>query len=411
MNRPDHFELPAVPFAQHPEFERALRRLMEWTIPALLKRSSEVLPQALFLSGTAAWGEMSGVPCSNGLWLPLSDIDLSLVVKHRTPELKGILEHDLQQNFRERGRATGLSASPVTIGTYDIKKLRLQAPTLGVAEMRRAGCCLWGDAKLLYRFPDPERDGLRRWEIIRLLFNRSMELVEACAAADKAAATGDEEAAWKRGYLTAKMSSDLGTILLAMEGRLLWGMANRLSVLDDWVSEGLLPKALGDFLKESVRCRQDPTSLQPERKTSWDRLEPLADMLGWLHWTWDRILDKYNLTERPFPHTVLRWEEGGLRDRFRQLRQILTTPQERGKLRSLANWWGMRPAACFRSSLGSTCLMYLLLLDPGREQWSLSAREHLGGLSPWVDGRSREAPRSALQELGRWIVWMRGIEG
>ncbi|MBD3334540.1 MAG: hypothetical protein GF355_03405, partial [Candidatus Eisenbacteria bacterium] len=226
--------------AIHPGYDAVMRRWLAAALPRIVELAAAHGPRAIYLSGSAAWGEMAAVE-REGCWLPLSDVDLALVLDRRPPGLAARLQSALEAERTRSGAGRRLRASPIKIGTYAKHHLGLQPPTLGVAEMRAAGVCLWGEEQWLQRFPDPAREGLGRWELLRLLFNRALETVEALAVADRedgdgagrgaraASAAGGASAAARlqADYAVAKLGCELGTLWLARRGRLIWGARRR----------------------------------------------------------------------------------------------------------------------------------------------------------------------------------------
>lgn len=392
--------LPDIPLVQLPELDGILRGFLEEAVHKLVQVSGDHAPKAVFLSGSARWGEFMAVPGPGGLWHPLSDLDLFLVVERRTAALLGRIQDEMETWFRDRFRGT-FTHSPLTVGTYAQSDLPSQHPTLGVAELRRARCCLWGDPRLLQRFPDPEAEGIEPWEAVRLLLNRSLEFVEAWGRT--VTRPEDELASLDREYALAKLGADLATAFLASLQTVVWGYEERSLVISRMRDEKGEPLDMDGRLQRLIGRRSNPPSPNRERMADWRVLGPLDDVLPVLRWTWGALVDSRDAASPG----ILRRERGGGRYRYWMLRGALgQRPEGYGALETARLWWATRPAKSFRTALGWGCLKFLMLLESAKSRGSGAAAR----LSPWISPGSGEDPHGIAAGLSHWVAWVRRVE-
>jgi hypothetical protein len=369
------------------DLDGALRDYLREALPFLLRAAASWEPLALFLSGSARWGEFVALRLESGRWLPLSDLDLFLVVARRTEDLNRRLRAELGR--LDPGPFVEHPARP---GSFAAADLGRQAPTLGLGELHAASCCLWGDAGWLARFPDPRRTGLPRFEVLRLLLNRCLELVAAWAGRDR-------WAPWRRDYALEKAAADLGTAILARHGLLVWGAGERWRRLEACAAGWGVPQALVDRIGRAVRRRLDPAPAGRTDEEAWREGTPLRELAPWIRWVRDSLVA---WMDRPGdPRALLAQEGVGSRESLRELRRALEHPPRGvGRVRIVRHWLGMRPARTFRTALGWACLEALAGLDAWRA----------GTAGPWA-GPGAAGPQEALAALSRWAAWVQELPG
>lgn len=390
------------PLSANREVDEALRADLRRAIPEILTLAAGDRPVALFLSGSASWGEFVAVS-DGGRLRPLSDVDLSLVSERRTAPVVRALREGLARWFGVNASGPW-TACPFSVGTYALANLPRQNPTLGVAELRRADQCLWGRREVLWRFPDPLGEGIRPWEIVRLLLNRSLELVEILDHASR----GGAEDALCREYVLSKLGADLATSLLASTGSLRWGAAERARAFRAEAPRHGWPEAMVEGVADWTRRRLEPVEPSEDRMRAWPALTPLHEVVPGLRWTWRRLLRSWGVSEDG-DRAVLSWEPVGLRQRLRRLRRSLRAgPDGHDMVKTRRLWWETRPARSLTASLSWSCLRFLLHLPATGPLPSRAVPE----LGPWV--RTGEGgggdPEAVLRRLGRWIPWVRRTE-
>jgi hypothetical protein len=406
----DAVHLPEGPMAPHPVLDGHLRGWLGEAVPRILESARASGPRALFLSGSARWGEFVAWKGDGGPWRPLSDIDLALVVDRRADSLARALRAELERAFARSRWGEALASCPIRIGTYAAHRLSRQNPMLSVAEMRRANSCLWGDASLLEAFPDPERDGVAPQELVRLCLSRSLELVEAWWRAETArpgdGPDGHEDLL--REYAVSKLGSDLGMVLLGGEGTFLWGSAARSRMIARRAEEGRVPEALAARISQWTAARLAPASPTPERSASWRDLAPAAELCACLFWTWRRLLESQAEGGALLPPGLLPREGRGLRDGLRRLRRAFAEPRSGPGFRALGAWRAARTAGTYWSALGRASLALWLSQAPEAQEWR---GEILSVLRPWMTAEEAGDPRRAALRLGRWTPWVRRAHG
>jgi len=144
--------------------DQACREQLGHFLPVLLEDLVRFRPRLAFLSGSGALGEAVGTSLPDGGPVVLSDLDLGVVTEFPVPP-----NHRLPA-----------ATSPVEIGVglYLLDDLPRQEPTLGVVDLRRRGLPLWGEPDLLQQFPAVTPEDVPLSEAVRLIGNRSRELLQ-----------------------------------------------------------------------------------------------------------------------------------------------------------------------------------------------------------------------------------------
>lgn len=186
----------------------------------------------LFLGGSACLGEALGWDAPR--WV-ISDLDLGAVTDRWIPL-------DAQEDLRRLLASRRLLDGPeVTIGCYEACRLAEQAPTLGWVDLTHHAVALFGDARWKDRFRAPAPSRIPRFEALRLIGNRALELWRE-AARVAVAPPGEGEAALGFAHALAKAATGLGTSWLVQHGRYVSGLSARLALLDEL--RGELPSEL-----------------------------------------------------------------------------------------------------------------------------------------------------------------------
>jgi hypothetical protein len=227
--------------------DASMRGALGRAVPAILEGARPFRPRCLLLSGSAALGEAVGWEAGDpGDRLVLSDLDLGLVTADRVP---GTVRLHIQRAARAAGvperRTTGENGgehaaartdSPppveVTVGFYESAWWSRQAPTPGMADARARGIVVWGDATLPGRLVVPLPARIHRWEGVRLVGNRALELLSAPGPLSGPAL---RPRGW---YALAKAAAGLATAQLISQGRYSTGWAARRALLEADLESG-----------------------------------------------------------------------------------------------------------------------------------------------------------------------------
>ncbi|MBM3317092.1 MAG: hypothetical protein FJY75_04485 [Candidatus Eisenbacteria bacterium] len=247
-----------------PALDGALRGLLAAAIPRLIDAAGGLRPRALLLLGSAAAGEACGVEAGGGRWIPLSDIDLALIVDSAPRAAERARVRDAVALALERERARlGLAADPLDIAIVARRALRELPVTIEWAEAFARPTLLWGELS----GPAGEAGAFRPpFEALRLLLNRIAEL--ALESSGPAPTGGEapadwpaspEERDWRRAHRWAKLPLDAWKAWLAARGEIEPSAAGRLV-----------------FLEGMGRAECMERMERPERPESPERPEPPA---------------------------------------------------------------------------------------------------------------------------------------
>ncbi|MGH7277089.1 MAG: hypothetical protein ACREJG_00215, partial [Candidatus Rokuibacteriota bacterium] len=204
----------AFPLCREPSHEEAIRRVLEACVAFLTDRLPSPALRAVVLTGSFARGEGTVLPVDGQLRI-LGDIEF-LVILGRDVDYRTIRRRCAQWG-REAAATVGgarvrldVEFGPVGTG-YLTHRAR---PSIFVYDLARHGKVVWGPPDLLERLAPFPAARIPKEDALFLLFNRTVEQVEAW---DRLA-TADGEALLDVAYQRLKLVLDLAGSALAFAG-------------------------------------------------------------------------------------------------------------------------------------------------------------------------------------------------
>ncbi len=289
----------AFPLCCEPRHEDQVRDALGACIGFLLERLSPPALVAVVLTGSFARGEGSVLPVRGGLRV-LGDLEFFVVLT----DARGRLHRAMAGWGAEAGRrlrALGVQAE-VEFGPIDLRFLRRRArPSIFVYDLRQHGKVLWGRRDVLQEIPAFAAEEIPREDALRLVFNRSIEQLEAYDALDRPPG----ERLLDTAYRQLKLTLDLAGSALAFAGLHSPLYRRRPSAFARLVAEtpslaARLPADFGRALADSARAKAEPAASLP-----WPPPRPLAEererlrahiagaaavVAGFLAWELERLL-------------------------------------------------------------------------------------------------------------------------
>jgi hypothetical protein len=263
-----------VPVGRSPVVADSVREYLRGSCSLVLETLGKEETAALIVSGSAALGEVTAVRFNENDFLVLSDIDLAVVMRSDSlRERAKRMRPELRKKMSESPGASVICPPP-ELGVYSVGDLEIQTRKMGVFEMKTSGKVLWGDEHVLVKVPAFRSDEIPRWEAIVLLFNRSLEMLEAVSWR----ASKDPRKTLRLLYACAKACLDAGTSLAACHGRYVAGYRNRLGRVYQTV-EDHYPNGLGGLPADSFM----------EGLEFWTGFKVEGDLAG--------VMDRYQVPE------------------------------------------------------------------------------------------------------------------
>lgn len=422
--------LPTQRLSPDPEYDRRLRILLERLLPPLLEHAQSLKPRFLALMGSAAVGEAVAVS-REGQWLPLSDLDLGLVVTlPATRACRDRLQGRIDALLHPLCEELQVCHSPVDIGVVPLFYLARLPVTLEIGELIRRPVVLWGDPLGLRGLDSRPRP----FEPLRLFANRLVELLRP-AGSDAKGSTGwltplvdppqwpaaPAEGDWQNAYRWAKLQVDMGKVFLAAAGLFEASAEQRSRLIGDL--DGLRAR-LGDperdWLAAWTRWRLTPSwpppAPQPQLRLElpWRALTAACAALG---------VAAEELGRSAAWRRLLSAEGGSRRERLRRWGWFLRSrPADvgRGAALGLAALWAGSAWPWSQASLGFAVAALAAARemegdragggagDSGKDVIAAGLRSHLARTVP--TGR-RLSPASWGPEweraLASWVRWAR----
>jgi hypothetical protein len=202
------------PLCRDPRHETVVRRALVRTLDLVLDKLPPGKLVALVLTGSFARGEGS-VMAVDGRLRVLGDIEC-LVVMPSEVEFH-MYRTRMPEWAREASRTVADELEvDIELGPVELEYLRKRArPSIFVYDLIRHGKVVWGPVDILKEVPEFGADRIPREDALYLLFNRTIEQLEAY---DRAAIL-DGEALWDLAYQRLKLVLDLAGSALAFTGR------------------------------------------------------------------------------------------------------------------------------------------------------------------------------------------------
>jgi len=202
----------AFPLCREPRHEERIREALDRCVAFLTERLPRSRLVAVVLTGSFARGEGSVLP-RNGSLRVLGDFEFFVVL----PSSDGTERRQFARWGRE---AAGLLAgagirADVEFGPVEVDFLRRRArPSIFVSDLRRHGKVLWGRSDVLAEIPDFEVEHIPPEDALFLLFNRTIEQLDA----HERVARLSSDALLDVLYQRVKLTLDLAGSVLAFAG-------------------------------------------------------------------------------------------------------------------------------------------------------------------------------------------------
>ena len=398
--------LGTAPLCRDARGETAVRTLIERAVGFLRDRLGGRL-LGVILTGSFSRGEGTVLPI-NGYLRVLGDVEFLVVLPTRRDDRA--LRPALARWSREAGAALGAPALIVDLefGPVDEAYLRRKAlPSIFVHDLRTCGRVVWGPRDLLQRIPPFTTADIPREDALHLLFNRTIEQLEAWDRVERLAGEALLDAAYQR----LKLRLDVAGSALAFAGAHVTSYTERprafAALLEREPSlAALLPPGFEDDLARAAEAKvsPDPDEVLPpgpeDAQRKWVRAEIAAAVpaVGALmRWELGRLLG----ADAPLPELLDRWTaSGGWRARARGWAKValhpMPAPQPLSAVRAATLAWRATPRALAHAAGAAA----YLALGEGAPASGAAAR-----LLPLAEGpRTADAERAAIVAFWRWCV-------
>ena len=399
----------AFPLCRDPRHDGALRRVIDGCAGFLAERLPGKLV-GLVLTGSFSRGEGTVLPV-NGHLRVLGDIEFLVIVPRVTD----------YRTLRRRVGAWGREASArlaapsvsvdIEFGPVEVGYLRHRArPSIFVYDLATHGKVVWGPPDLLTAIPafGPER--IPREDALHLVFNRTIEQLEAYDRLDDLAGEALLDVAYQR----VKLVLDLAGSALAFAGAHATSYAERPAAFATLLARtpALAARLPADFeseLERAVRAKLDPSAepLLPDgdagTRRAWLRrriVEGVPVLSAFLVWELEELMGG----RAPLDVLLARWAQTP--SPYRRLREWakLALHPNRAPLpvsarRALALARRSTPRALLYAA---GALAYVdLARDGSRAPTDVSSLLPLAGRAT---PRTPAATRSAVTALWRWCI-------
>jgi hypothetical protein len=398
----------AFPLCRDPRHEGAVRGVVEGCGAFLAERLHCELV-GLVLTGSFSRGEGTVLPV-NGHLRVLGDIEF-LVVVPRLSHYRA-LRRRMPALAREASERLGAPRVAVEIefGPVEVGYLRHRArPSIFVYDLATHGKVVWGPPDLLRAIPAFGPDRIPREDALHLVFNRTIEQLDAYDRLDGLAGEALLDAAYQR----VKLVLDLAGSALAFAGLHATSYAERPAAFARLLAAtprlaARLPVEFEAQLEEAVRAKLDPSgaALLPEGDALAQRaflrkriVEAAPTLSAFLAWELEEITGE----RAPLASLLARWVAGQpARRRAREWAKLALHPNAAptgvSPWRALALARRSTPRALLYAA-GVTA--YLDLARPGEPPTDVAP---LLPLAPRHAPRSPAAARRAITALWRWCI-------
>ena len=400
---------PAFPLCRDPRCDEPVRRVIAACADFLRERMRGRLV-GLVLTGSFSRGEGSVVPV-NGHLRVLGDIEF-LVVVPRDSDYR-TLRRRMGAWSREAAARLGPAhrlAVDLEFGPVDIRYMHHRArPSIFVHDLATHGKVVWGPADLLQAIPPFATDGIPPEDAVNLVFNRTIEQLEAWDRLETVEGEGLLDVA----YHQCKLVLDLAGSALAFAGAHTSSYAHRPARFADLVARhpalgARLPATFPLALERAARLKLEPTA---------DSLLPAGDAAAQRAWLRQRMVETV-----PTLAALLAWELEQMLGARESLAELLARFLTAQGLRRRARDWArialhpmpaplplspIRAARLFCRSTpralvyGAGVLAYLALGHDGRVPADVSR------LLPLPRARTPRTPaaqRQAIVAFWRWCI-------
>ena len=397
----------AGPLCRDGRGDAAARAVVERCLGFLRNRLGARLV-GLILTGSFSRGEGT-VVAVNGHLRVLGDIEFLVVLPRRRDERA--LRPALARWSREAGAALGAPDLIVDLefGPVDEAYLRHKTPpSIFVHDLRTHGRVVWGPRDLLQRIPPFGTAAIPREDALHLLFNRTIEQLEAWDRVD----TLHGEALLDAAYQGLKLRLDLAGSALAFAGRHVTSYTERPRAFAALLEReprlaALLPPAFEDDLARAAAAKvsPDPDELLPpgpeDAQRKWVREQIAAGVpavSALLRWELGRLLG----ADAPLPELLTRWTQAQpWHPRARQWAKLALHPMPAPLPLSAARAAALALRSTPRALVHAAGALAYLTLDDGTRPSGAAARWlPLAGPPP----ASAAGERAAVIAFWRWCV-------
>lgn len=398
---------PVFPLCSASAHEAALRDLVDACVGFVRERLSPPTLLGIVLTGSFARGEGSVLPLGGRLKV-LGDIEFFVVLARDADYRRLVVE---MSGWGRQAAALGGDRVDVDLefGPVNIGYLRRARPSIFVYDLRHHGKVLWGPPDLLHAIAPFTADAVPPEDAVRLLFNRTIEQLDAY---DRVA-DGDGEELVDAAYRRLKIVLDLAGSALAFAGVHSASYARRPAALARLVAETpslarRLPAGFERRVEHAARVKLAPREEEfaPEGATveaqrAALRAEIVADVpavTGLLSWQLEQLTgaqgDLPTLLER---YTRLPALARRALESAKLLRNPLRPPVPYGAL-AWPRLLGSTPRALLYAA---AALAYTDLGSPRPDPGAVARFLPLAGRARPLDPR---AQRRAIVALWRWCV-------
>lgn len=212
------------PLSRSEWVDAACRSALAVSVPLIREALDRYGLRLIFLSGSASLGEAVGYDAGDGVpRAVLSDLDLGAVTER---PVDAAARARLAEALHRSSDASNGSTPAVSLGCYELRQLTTQVPTLGQTDLAGHALALEGDERLLARMTAPPHEQIPRYEGVRLVGNRALELL------DFAESWNEPVVSVRAQHALAKAATSLWTAWLVSERKYATGMAARVALLD-----------------------------------------------------------------------------------------------------------------------------------------------------------------------------------
>ena len=394
------------PLCRQPRHEERIREALEACVQFLTERVGSPTLVAVILTGSFARGEGSVLPVGAALKV-LGDFEFFVVLTDadRRARQLGVWSHEATARLATRGVRVDVEFGPVDPGFFGARA----RPSIFVYDLVHHGKVLWGRPDLLDGIPRFGAEAIPREDALHLMFNRTVEQLEAYERLGRLDADGVLDAA----YQQLKVTLDVAGSALAFTGNHTALYRRRPAAFARLLAEtpslqAALPAGFPDDVAHAAVAKTSPaehfatpTGAAMAEQREWVRRRIVAAIpavTGMLAWeltralgrpgTLDELLDRY-ARSRPLPRRVWDWAKFVLNPRM--------SPLPISHVRAGRLFLKSTPRA----------LLYVAATLAYRQLGRAATSDPIGRLLPLprsLEPRDAAARRQAIVALWRWCV-------
>lgn len=401
----------AFPLCRQPDHEERIRRVLEASVAFITQRVPRQRLVGIVLMGSFGRGEGTVLPVGRHLRV-LGDIELFVLLATEVDFRR--LRPQFAEWSREASATIGSTDVRVELefGPVEVGYLKRAVPSIFVHDLRAHGKVLWGPPDVLEAIPPFRPDAIPREDALNLLFNRTVEQLEAYDRVETLRDEGLLDAAYQR----LKLLLDLAGSALAFAGSHESSYGRRPVAFANLLAETpslarLLPPGFNGALAAAARAKIAPEEGQllaavagapAEQVRAWIRNEirgAIPATTAVLRWELGQLVgiqgDLPSLLARYLPAPAL-----GRRiwDWAKLTFNTLPAPVSISPLRAARLFWASTPRALLYAA---ATLAYLDLIEPNAHARTITTLLPMGRRQvPTTDDEQRKA----VVALWRWCV-------